>query len=411
MWFDKDFTPFLQNTITSWGTIAAGLFDSFNMVFEDIWNIVVYPALEKFITVGLPMWTQFADELTKTGTVLFGDIKGIFDMLWQEGVAPALGMIMTIWNDTVDMIVSKWNEYGVPIFENIRQAFKGIADLLKTLWDKTLKPVWDNFMQTVDWLWTKHLKPLLDNFIGFVAEFINCALEIINKFIIPLVKEFVEKFGPPIAEVFNFILSVIGSVIGAASDIISGLITVLKGIIQFITGVFTGDWKKAWEGIVNIFKGIVDTIAGIFKGVFNCVIDIINSAVRAIVGIINDLIQTAVSVANKVPGVTLNVPLIPAPQIPKLARGGIIDSPTIAMIGERGKEAVVPLENTAFVDTLASALGNAVMTAMQFNNSNNNNTGGDIILQLDGTAFARLINPYSSKETNRLGNKLILETI
>lgn len=411
-WFDADFTPFLQNTIESWGTITSGLFDSFNMVFSDIWNIVIFPMLEKFITDGLPMWTQFADEITKTGTELFNSIKGIFDMLWQEGVAPALGMIMTIWNDTFDIMVNKWNEYGAPIFENIRQAFKGTADLLKTLWDKTLKPVWDNFMQTVDWLWTKHLKPLLDNFVGFVAEFINCALEIINKFIIPLVKEFVEKFGPPIAEVFNFILNVIGTVIGAASDIISGIITVLKGIIQFITGVFTGDWKKAWEGIVNVFKGIVEMIAGIFKGVFNIVIDVINIAIKLIVSGINMLIQGAIDLINKIPGINLQLAPIPVPQIPKLARGGIVDSPTIAMIGERGKEAVIPLENTAFVDTLASALGNAVMMAMQFNNSNNNsNASGDAILQLDGTTFARLINPYNTKETSRQGNRLIQETI
>ena len=55
------------------------------------------------------------------------------------------------------------------------------------------------------------------------------------------------------------------------------------------------------------------------------------------------------------------------PTIPLLARGGIVDQPTLAMIGEkRKKEAVVPLEDTSFVDKLMEAIANAVLAAMQF---------------------------------------------
>jgi SLT domain-containing protein len=51
------------------------------------------------------------------------------------------------------------------------------------------------------------------------------------------------------------------------------------------------------------------------------------------------------------------LPTISVPQIPKLAKGGIVDEATLAMIGERGKEAVIPLENnTAWMDILAEKL-------------------------------------------------------
>ena len=69
------------------------------------------------------------------------------------------------------------------------------------------------------------------------------------------------------------------------------------------------------------------------------------------------------------------------PLIPKLARGGIIDQPTLAMVGEAGKEAVVPLENTAFADSIANAILR-VLTPLFANGSNigKNNDGSTVIV-------------------------------
>lgn len=99
------------------------------------------------------------------------------------------------------------------------------------------------------------------------------------------------------------------------------------------------------------------------------------------------------------------------PQIPRLARGGIVDGATNFgnyIAGEAGKEMIVPLENTSFVNTLASALGNAVMYAMStsLQNSNTGNDGQDIKLEMDGMTFARSITPYIIKEMQRVGVEL-----
>ncbi len=206
-------------------------------------------------------------------------------------------------------------------------------------------------METVDWLWTNHLKPLLDNFLDFVGELILCAIQIYNEFIAPLVKNFVEKFGPPITNVIQTIISVIGTILGTVADVAGGVIRSLKGIIQFITGVLTGDWEKAWEGIKNIFGGIWDSIVGIFKGVINLVIDGLNTFIRGINKLKIDAPDWVPLIGGKSFGI--NIPLIP-----KLAKGGVVDFPTVAMIGEGGyKEAVVPLErNTSWIDTLAEKL-------------------------------------------------------
>jgi phage-related protein len=97
------------------------------------------------------------------------------------------------------------------------------------------------------------------------------------------------------------------------TDVVAGVIRVLKGIIQYITGIFTGDWDKAWEGIKNIFGGVWDSVSGVFKGAINLVIDGINTLIRGI----NKL---SIKIP-KIPGITEGWTLgFNIKEIPKLAR-------------------------------------------------------------------------------------------
>jgi len=133
----------------------------------------------------------------------------------------------------------------------------------------------------------------------------------------------------------------------------------------------------------------------------NLIIDGINAVIRALNSISIDIPDWVPIFGGKTFGI--NIPLIP-----KLARGAIVTSPTLAMIGERGPEAVVPLENTGFVDAIATAVGNAVLAAMQFSTRTSDN--GDIVIQIDGTTLARIMNPYHTKESNRIGGTMIVAT-
>jgi phage-related protein len=344
-YFAGPYTTYLQQAFTTIGAIAVGLFDTFNMVFSDIWNIAVFPMIEKFITVILPIMTEFGTEVWKTLKTIFESVKTIFDMIWKDAIAPALKLATKIWLDFVDILAEFWNKWGAPIFESIRKAWKTTTDLFVTLWKTTLKPIWDTFMKTMDKLWTEHLKPLLANFMDFVGEFVNGALEIYNKFIAPLVKWFVEKLGPPISKVISGLIKNIGEFLGNIVDAVSGIITALKGIVQFITGVFTGDWTKAWEGIKNIFKGVFDALVGIVKTPINLIIDLINGMISGIVSGLNAMIGAANKISIEAPdwlgGKTYGIQLktIAAPKIPRLATGTVIppNSEFIAMLGDQNK--------------------------------------------------------------------------
>lgn len=324
--------------------LVQAVLPSINAIIIELTRLV--NVFAQFLTSGLPMITAFATQAVEAFTVLFEEVKTIFDMLWSEGIKPALDIVMRIWTDTVNCMAEAWNEYGVPIFEEIQEVFINVGEALGTVWETILKPVWDTFMQTIDWLWSNHLKPFLDNFLALVGEFIVAALRITNEFILPLVKSFVEIFGPAIANEFQTVVSILGTFLAAAADIISGVVTVIRGIIEFLTGVFTDDWKKALNGIVTIFKGIFEGIGGIVKGVVNTVIDMINGMIRAATDGLNDVISTmnqlSWTVPDWVPGLGGKIfgfnikPLIPY-TIPKLATGAVIppNSEFLTVLGDQ----------------------------------------------------------------------------
>lgn len=145
MWtyFDGSFVPRLQQFVLTAGNVLAGLLDSFNTVFSDIWSKAVYPNIQLFITVILPMVTDFVTRFLDAFSVLFDEVKKIFDRIWSEGVAPALDLITSIWLDAWDTIKSYYDKWAAPIFENLKEAFRETGEILQNVWESILKPIWD----------------------------------------------------------------------------------------------------------------------------------------------------------------------------------------------------------------------------------------------------------------------------
>jgi phage-related protein len=341
-------------------------------------------------------------------------------------IIPALESIKTAYEDTFGFIGDAWAKHGEPLISGLTTAMDHIRSVINTVYEETIKPVVEKIIAVFNNLWKSNLGPMVENLIDSVMEIGECLLQLYNEFIAPIVDWIVANILPALKDSLNRTIEHLGKVIGFISDAISGMITTIKGIVQFITGVFTGDWKKAWEGVQNIFKGQWDTIAGIakaaweliknpfkevkthftavwsniksafgnvsdwfkdtftkawtavknvfssggkiFDGIKDGILSGLKSVINALITGINKVIKVPFDGINSALKQIRNVsiaglkpfdwmPTISVPQIPKLAKGGIINQATIAMVGERGKEAVVPLENnTAWMDKLADKL-------------------------------------------------------
>ncbi len=128
-------------------------------------------------------------------------------------------------------------------------------------------------------------------------------------------------------------IGLIGSVVGTIVEVGSGIMTALGGIIDFITGVFTGNWEQALEGIKNIFGGAFGALVGLVKAPINAVIGIINGAISGINNI-------GIDIPDWVPIIGGESFHIDIPTIPMLAKGTDFWTGGTAIVGECGPELV-----------------------------------------------------------------------
>jgi len=408
--------PSLEKLKEAYKENLAQIGDSFQNLLDNtikpfvdyILNDFIMPISDSIYKTFVPIFTDITVSAFEQFADTFAWAAEMVKDIYQTVIQPVFDLIKNIVLDTLEIIRKLWGKYGNTLLNNIKKFIKGVQDTAQKLWDNILKPIIKPFLKMLSWLWEKHISKMVEKIGEFVFKAVNGALEIYNGFIKPIVDWLIETLGPTVSNVISFILDVIGTLVGGISDVIAGVFEILGGIIDFITGIFTGNWKKAWEGVKDIFKGVFDSLYGIIKVPLNLIIDAINFVIRGLNRISIDIPDWVPKYGGRSFGINI-------PRIPKLARGGIIDSPTFAMIGEAGKEAVVPLENTSFVNTLASAVGSAVLSAMQVSNFNSQNSeiseDKEIIVQIDGTKVARVLLPKIDKELQRMGAETIIQPV
>ena len=410
-YFTVQLPELISAGITSIGTILLGLLDTFNMIFGDILEIA-QPFAEGFTRTVLPVLTEFGTQALGTLTLVFGEVKDIFDSVWSEGIAPFFKRIGKYWNEAWESVKTVWEAHGQPIFDGINKVFKNMGDILKNVWELFLKPVWDNFMQSLDWLWEQHLKPLWDNVLKFVASLIECATNIYNNAIAPIVKWVQGYLYPILANTINTIWNIISDVAGFFMDIISSIIQACTGVTEFLSGVFTLDFQRAFDGLQEITNSFANAGIALFEGAVNIIIDLINGMINGVVTGINVVINALNSIKFDVPdwvpifggkhfGVNLSpltAPQIPKLSIPRLATGAVIppNREFLAVLGDQsqGTNIEAPLETIkqAFREALAESGG----SGRQMN----------VVLQVGRRELARTVVELSREEQQRVGMRI-----
>ena len=210
------------------------------------------------------------------------------------------------------------------------------------------------------------------------------------------------KLGSWFGERWNDVTSVLANVSSWFGNMFTSAYNAVKNAFSSIGSFFSGVWSTVQSIFVNAGQKVGSAVGGAFRSAVNGVLGTIENVVNGFIGMINGVI----GMINKIPGVSLGG--IGYVSLPRLARGGIVDSPTIAMIGEAGKEAVVPLENTGFIQTLGRVVSSAVVNAMAGVGPQGGFSGdGDIVIQIGGHEFGRVAIQEINREQERAGQVLL----
>ena len=410
-WFQSELPDVAESVSSSVGSILSGMFDSVSMIFSALWEIVIIPFLESFSSM-LPTFASVGEECVMTFATAFGAIKPTFDKIWSEGISPFLKNLMKYWTEALESVKSAWKAHGAPIFEGIRTAFRNVGEFLKMTWESLIKPIWDNFMLTVDSLWTNHIKPLWDKLLDFIGNLIENVLIIYNQVFVPIMNAISAEFYPKIVEFFTKVQQGLNELLAFIADIISAVIDIADGLVKFITGVFTGDLDKAFEGLRQMVKGFVNGIITLFEGMVNLVISLVNGLIKAVCSGVNAIISALNSISVDIPewvpllggkhfGINLSYvspPQIPKLAIPRLASGAVIppNKEFLAVLGDQtqGTNIEAPLETIkqAFREAIAESGGSSRQMT--------------VILQVGRRELGRTIVELGREEEQRVGMRI-----
>jgi len=295
----ESFRQSLVELSQTWMMALQPLVDFVNMVLASAWNDILKPIIEFFLNTLLP------------------NLIDTFKNLWENVLVPLADFIGTILQPVFqvlsDLLTLLWQNVILPLAEAIGTVFKEAWDALYQILNKTIIPIVNKVITVFTKLWKNVINPVID---------------VLWK-----------NLKPAFETVFSGIKTVI-----------EGLKTTLSGIIKFIKGVFTGDWKTAWNGIKDIFKGIWDALVGIVKTPVNLIIDIINGLISGVVSGINTVIKALNALSFDVPdwvpvlgGKTFgfNLKTLTAPKIPRLATGTVVPAnygEFLAILGDNRRE-------------------------------------------------------------------------
>lgn len=211
------------------------------------------------------------------------------------------------------------------------------------------------------------------------------------------------KLGSWFGERWNDVTSALSKVASWFGEMFTNAYNAVKDAFSSIGDFFSGVWDTVKSIFVNAGQMVGEAVGGAFKSAVNAVLGTIENVVNGFIGMINGVLD----VVRNLPGLGW-VGSVSTVSLPRLARGGIVDSPTIAMIGEAGKEAVVPLENTGFIQTLGRVVSSAVVNAMAGVSPQGGFSGaGDIVIQIAGHEFGRVAIQEINKEHERAGQTLL----
>ena len=214
--------------------------------------------------------------------------------------------------------------------------------------------------------------------------------------------EFVKKWGGEVGlAVYNNFVDMLQLLLNVVDRVFNDLKKIFDGLIMFIKGVFTGNWKMAFQGLykilstiatamrdlfMSLFNGLMtfvvrvattvgNVIAGAFKGIINLILGAIEAILNEPINRVNDLVD----LVNTIPGVSIGWRLQPF-HLPRLAKGGLVNMPgrgTLvgnAVAGERGVEGVIPLTDTQMMEQLGETIGRYITINANIVNKMNGRT-------------------------------------
>ena len=383
-----------------WQNLGSSLADLFNNAISNIdWNAVGQLLFAGFkigieTLAGFLLNMDMAQLAKSASNLVIGFMDSAYDTLasidWQQ-----IGQQVKTFLVSVD-----WAGVAESTFRAIGAAFGALTaflwGLIKDAWAEVvnwwhetayedgeftlqglLDGIWNVIKDIGTWIKDHIFQPFIDGFKNvFGIHSPSTVMAEQGKYLMDGLLEGIKKNFQPLVDAFK---------------------QIMKGITNFISGAFSGDWKKAWDGVKDIFAGIWNGIVSLLEGAINAIIDGLNWLISQMNKISFDVPSWVPLIGGKSMGI--NIPSISRVEIPRLAQGAVIppNREFMAVLGDQkqGTNIEAPLE------TIKQAL--AEVMAQYGGRENGDMT---VILELDNREFGRAVVKSYKEESRRVGVSL-----
>ena len=351
------------------------------------------PMLELISGTILPDLQNGWNGLLNTFEPLGEFLNTVFVSIWQDMLNPSLTYlgenVLPILTETLSNL---WNNTLVPLGEFIGNVLNPtvniLSDGLEMLWESIVVPLANAIGNVLG----KSFEGLARIFNDVVIPGVDAVITILSfawdNILEPLALHLSEKFGPVLNDVFS-----------VAGDVIEGFGTTLGGLIDFVTGAFAGDWEVAWEGIVDIFKGVFNGLGSVVEGVVNFVIDGVNDFLEPFNDIVKNLGDTI--------GLNISFGKIPKIDIPQYATGGFPEDGLFfanhnELVGQFSNGQTAVANNEQITKGISDAVYPAVYNAITDAFGGNRNAQ-KVVVQIDGREVFSVVRSEANNYTRRTG--------
>ncbi len=365
--------------------------------FSGIDNLIA--AFKTFKTMISLAWTALLAHPMVAVAAAIGALVGAFIVAYKtnDEFRESVNKVWDRIKTALTPVIEKLGEVLTWLWQNV------IVPVGKVLTD-ILKVAFEGVSYSVKWLWTYVLEPLGK----FLIAVLGPIFEVVAKILINVFKFAVEAlitvfeflwydvFKPLIqwlGDTFKPVFEDIGEGIRL---IIGGLQKTFEGLIEFITGVFTGDWDKAWNGVKKVFKGVFDSLYGIVKAPLNLIIRAINKVIGGVNKFRIDIPDWAAKIAD-IAGFSGGSIGFNIPKIPELASGAVIppNSEFLAILGDQKSGVNIETPEKLLRQIVREEIDNLPQPEI------------NIIASGDEGGLIRYMKFEIDKETKRLGRNLV----
>lgn len=184
-------------------------------------------------------------------------------------IEPVFARIKKLVDDTFSRINKLYDDHIAPMIKSFRDGFSELAGLFLSLYQTYFLPVVQNLGKAFTEFCDRHLQPLINKFLEFFGKACDAVSALWANVLQPFISWLMQKVAPIIANFVEALGHRFLDFWSVICDVVAGVLESLGGLMDFLTGVFTGDWEKAWEGIKTFVSGIWSAIKTMIASVFS----------------------------------------------------------------------------------------------------------------------------------------------